>query len=263
MKVIDIIKYVEKTYPVYSELDFDNSGANIVDESESVTGILVCLDATLNAIKYARDNNLNMIVSHHPIIFNAIKNINDDILSTKIKCIIKNSINCYSVHTNFDMNIEKGMCKILVNKIFDKKIIKSNKPLFTNIIKGKEYGGGSIILLNKTFDIIDIVNILKSKLAIKDEKISYYYNDYTKKINKIVIMPGSGSGDVEDVIKLKPDLFITSDLKHNQIIDLLDRDISYINATHYGLEKIFVDYMSDYLQKKFKIKILKYYSENL
>lgn len=257
--MIDITNYIEKKYPINSALDFDNTGANIVDMNDKITGILVCLDATFDAIKFAKDAGINLIVSHHPIIFNPIKNINSDVLSKKIKLIIKNSINCYSMHTNFDVNIEKGMGQALVRKVFDKKIIKTYEPLFTYIVNDKKYGGGSIITLNNKFAISDIVGTLKNKLEISDEKISYYYNDKKSNISKVAIMPGSGSGDVDTVIKLKPDLFISSDLKHNQIIDLLDSGISYIDATHYGLEKVFIEYIASFLQKKFKIKIVKYY----
>lgn len=57
------------------------------------------------------------------------------------------------------------------------------------------------------------------------------------------------------------DCLITSDLKHNQILDLKESGISYIDATHYGLEKIFVLEMEKYLKTlcKKEIKIITCY----
>ena len=115
MKIRDIIKYIEKRYPSKSALDFDNSGANIVSYDDEVKKILVCLDISYNAIKYAIDNNVNFIVSHHPIIFNEIKNINDDTLSKKIRLLLSNNISAYSVHTNF----APGITPIFIHKLLN------------------------------------------------------------------------------------------------------------------------------------------------
>jgi putative NIF3 family GTP cyclohydrolase 1 type 2 len=133
----------------------------------------------------------------------------------------------------------------LINKLFDKSIISSHKILETYSVEGVDYGIGDITTFNKKLKFDEILTIIKSKLELSDEKISYYkVND---DICKIITIPGSGSSEIDLVINEKPDLLITSDLKHNQILDLTEEGISYINATHYGLEKIFIESFSNYL----------------
>ena len=251
MKAYEIAKYIEKTYPLNSQMSFDNSGPIIYNGDDEVSGVLVCLDVTMSAIEFAITNGINLIISHHPMIFNEIKSINNDVLSKRIKALIKNSINTYSVHTNFDVNLKCGMGKILTNKLFDKSLIRSEDILEKYIVSRKKYGIGNIIKLKSFVDFNSILNILKDGIALRDSEISYY-NFNTMPISKIILIPGSGSGEIDLVINEKPDLLITSDLKHNHIIDLLDSNISYINASHYGLEKVFIEYMSKFVMKKFK-----------
>ena len=260
MKIKDFIKTIDKTYPNISQMDFDNSGANIVDFDADIEGVLVCLDATLNAINYAHKNNLNLIVTHHPFIFNAIKNINDDPLAKRIKQLIKYNINIYSIHTNFDVNLKNGMAKILRNKLYKDSEIVKESFIVNYTIDSKKYGLGNIIVLKKPEKYVDLLDRIRTRLDVDYDKLSFYNVANEKLIKKIVIIPGSGSSDIDLVIKEKPDMVITSDLKHNQIIDLIDTGISYVDASHYALEKEFVPQIIKYLNK---IKIKNIHSFNI
>ena len=187
MLIRDLIKKIENIYLLESEFDFDNSGANIVNFDNELKNILVCLDITLDTIDYARMNNVNMIISHHPIIFNSIKNINDDILSKKIKLLNKYDISAYSMHTNFDVNIKYGMGKLVKDKIFSKNEISSEDYLDTFKIKFKKFGIGNIVSLKKSLDLDSMVNRIIDNLQIDSEKICYFAKDKNKPIKKVVI----------------------------------------------------------------------------
>ena len=246
MKIRELINRIEQDFPKKSAMSFDNPGANIVDYDVEIKSVLVTLDITIESIEYAKNNNVNLIISHHPIIFNEIKNINNDPLSKRIKLLNKYDISAYSCHTNYDVNLINGMGINVINKIFDKNEIERHTLLEQYVVDNINYGIGDIITLKQTFDFNEIIKKIIDKLNLDTDKLSFY--DVNKKIKKIVILPGSGSGDVDLVITEKPDLLITSDLKHNQILDLIESSISYINATHYGLEKIFEESFLNYLK---------------
>lgn len=258
MLVKDLINKIEEDFPISSSMSYDNSGANVINFDSEIKGVLVCLDVTIDAINFAKENNANLIISHHPIIFNEIKSINDDPISKRIKMLNKYDISAYSCHTNFDVNIENGMGSNLLKLLFDDKDIISHEYLESFNIDSRQYAIGDIITLKDSNTLQNIVELIKNILNLDDSKISYY--DFNKNVKKIVVIPGSGSGDIELVVKAKPDLLITSDLKHNNIIDLMDENISYINATHYGLEKVFIESFSNYLGSKFNnLNIYKHY----
>ena len=258
MKINELIKKLNKDYPEEIALDFDNTGLNIGDGENIIKDILICVDVDMEAIKLAKEYNCNLIISHHPLTFNSYKNITTDINSKRIKEVIKNNINVYSMHTNFDMNIDKGMAKLVFDKL-DFKNVKNISHIEEFVYKKKKYGMGICFELPKAMHLDDIYNKSIKILELDDKKTALY--KVKDNVKSICIMPGSGRSDVSYVIKKKFDLFITSDLSHNDILDLVDSNINYINLTHYGLEKVFVDYMCRYVSKFVKRKsFCKYYS---
>lgn len=263
MKIFDLFKKIEKDFPLNSAYDFDNPGVNVFIKNEDIKGILVTLDITDASIEYAKKNNVNLIISHHPLIFNPLKNIGDDTISNLVKKLIKYDITAYSMHTNFDVNLKLGMGKLVTNILFDKKEIKSHECIETFVKNKIKYGLADFVVLKKSKSIENILLFIRNKLKIDEKKITAYTPYNLKMISKIVILPGSGSGNVEDVIRKKPDLYITSDLKHNQILELLENDIYYIDATHYGLEKPFVNFLLTYIKKLYNIKIYTYFDERV
>lgn len=107
MKTRDIINILEKKFPKINAEEWDNVGLLIGDYNKEVKKIQFSLDATLESIENAISKKVDMIITHHPIIFKAIKDITEqNILGKKIRDLIKNDINVYAIHTNLDSSID-------------------------------------------------------------------------------------------------------------------------------------------------------------
>lgn len=46
-------------------------------------------------------------------------------------------------------------------------------------------------------------------------------------------------------------MLVTGDISHHQGIDSVARNMAVIDAGHYGLEHIFIDYMAGFLEEQF------------
>ena len=75
MIVKDVTKYLEKIAPLHLQESYDNSGLQVGDYKSEVKGVLVSLDVTMEVIDDAINQQCNLIVAHHPIIFGEIKNV--------------------------------------------------------------------------------------------------------------------------------------------------------------------------------------------
>lgn len=117
MLVKDVCAAMEKWAPIAWQESYDNSGLLVGDKNIPVKGILISLDCTEEVIEEAIQRGCNMIVSHHPIIFKALKKITGEnyVEKTIIKAI-QNSISIYASHTNLD-HAPKGVSHQLANKI--------------------------------------------------------------------------------------------------------------------------------------------------
>ena len=92
MRIInDIIKEMEVLAPSYLKEDFDNVGLMVGDRNKEVNKVLLALDCTLKVIEEAKREEVDLIITHHPLIFRKPNNITTDTLQgKKIIELIKN-----------------------------------------------------------------------------------------------------------------------------------------------------------------------------
>jgi len=109
MKLKEITNYLESIAPLSFQESYDNSGLIIGDASAEVNAALITLDCTEEVVEEAIENNCNLIIAHHPIIFSGLKKITGQnyVERTIIKAI-KNDISIYAIHTNLD-NAKTGV----------------------------------------------------------------------------------------------------------------------------------------------------------
>ena len=99
-----LIKKIEAKYPLNLAYDWDNVGLLVGDFDMDVKKVLVVLEANEKVIEEAIENNIDLIITHHPFIFKKMNKINTQDLKGKlIHKLIKNDIALYSMHTNFDI----------------------------------------------------------------------------------------------------------------------------------------------------------------
>lgn len=71
--VKDIANIIEEKAPKFLKEDFDNVGLMVGDNNKEVKSVLLALDCTKKVIKEAIDNNVDLIITHHPLIFKNLK----------------------------------------------------------------------------------------------------------------------------------------------------------------------------------------------
>ena len=244
MKVSEVTEILDKWMPRSIAEDFDNVGLLIGDSNSEVKNILVTLDTTSNVIDEAIDNNCNLIISYHPIIFNDLKKVTLDsgyVQKSVIKAV-KNNISVYAIHTSLD-NHAKGISYFLSKKIglkntsvlIPKKNHDSNLKLGMGI-KGK---------LEKPLEEDDFFNLLKDKLNLKYLRHSVKLN---RKVSKVSVVAGSGSFAIKDSLDCNVDAFITSDLKYHNFFEA-DNETLLIDIGHYESENHIKLIIKDFLIK--------------
>ena len=117
MKINKIIQSLEQWAPPAYQESYDNSGLLTGDSSQELKGTLITLDCTEAVVDEAIQNNCNLIVAHHPIIFGGLKSLTGKnyVERTVIKAI-KNDICIYAIHTNLD-NMNHGVNKKIADII--------------------------------------------------------------------------------------------------------------------------------------------------
>lgn len=229
-KVKDIIKEMEKFAPKFLKEDFDNVGLMVGDKEKEVEKILLALDCTLEVIEEAKSNNIDLIITHHPLIFRKPSSITTDTLQgKKIIELIKNDISLYSSHTNLDSS-EDGLNDTIMKILdFDKsEIIEVNK----NSRDGKKEGLGRIVSLDKEIFLEELISIVKEKLNIDGVKVVVG----KPTVSKLAVINGSGQDFFEKAVRMGADCIITGDTTYHYASDYKEMGISIIDAGHFASE---------------------------
>lgn len=100
---VEIIQIFEDLYPKHLAEKWDSIGLQIGTLDKEITKVLVTLDVALEVVKEAIEIGAELIIAHHPIIFNPLKSIHTDTHYGKIiELCVKHNIAVYAAHTNLD-----------------------------------------------------------------------------------------------------------------------------------------------------------------
>ena len=135
MLILDIIQTLESFAPLAYQEPYDNSGLLTGNKNATCTGVLCTLDVTVDVIEEAKLKNCNLIVAHHPIIFNGLKKITgSNYVEQTIISAIKNDIAIYACHTNLD-NVFHGVNHKIADRLglINRKILQPKTNILSKL----------------------------------------------------------------------------------------------------------------------------------
>ncbi len=244
MKVEQILSLLEeKVAPVKLSDNFckkyglyDNSGI-IINCGNEVTGVLFTLDLTAEAVSKAVSSGFNVIITHHPAVYGGISRF-DLVANPQAAALaecVKNGVSVISMHLNFDA-AERGIDYRLMQGLGGE-----NARILADI-DGGGYGR--------------VYSVSPQKLSIYSENVSkefktdrlLVYGRPDKLIKKAASFCGAGCDDKAMAFACEQgaDVFISSDMKHHEILNLTRKGLAVLILTHYasenyGFEKIYLE----------------------
>lgn len=262
-----ITEKLEQLAPKAAACDWDNPGLLVGRSDREVSRIYVALDATCTVVDAAIDAGCDLIVTHHPIIFRGVKSINDQsALGLKLLDLIRNDVSVFSMHTNFD-SCPGGMADIVCAALGLRKTGLMEQTGFLpkdtqngaaeglqlrvveteGDVNPDAYGIGFTAELPELLSAAELAARVKACFGLPF--VQYY--DAGMPIRRIACCPGSGRGELKEVLSLGVDAFLSGDMGHHEGLDLCEEGISLLDAGHYGLEHIFVHYIAEFLRAEF------------
>lgn len=237
-KVKDFYGYLNSIAPFETQEDWDNSGMLVGDMNAEVKKAAVVLDITHEEIKKAKAIGADLIISHHPVIFNPIKSVTKGSVPYEL---VASSINALCCHTPLD--IADGGTNDSLAELLGIEVTRTDDPILrlgtVEPTTAQELAG-------------KIANILNTKVR---------YADAGKTIKKIAICTGAGCSLIEAAGEI--DAFITGDASHHNFLDCVQAGITLIAAGHYETEIIVVPVLVKKLQAQFPdIEIIDIKQEN-
>ena len=237
--VKDIFNHLNNLADVKLAEKWDNVGLMLGSNNNEVNKVLVCLDVTTSVVEEAIANNVNLIVSHHPLIFKPLKNIDytTDFKSRIIRNLIKNDISVISFHTNLD-SATLGLNDYLA------KILKLNEiqVLFEHSLDNTA-GLGRIGKLTNPMKLNDFITYIKNCFSL--ETVSAVIGD-EKEISTIALLGGSGADFIYTLPEV--DVYLTGDVGYHAALDAIEMKKNIIDVGHFT-ENLVKDLLLDYISE--------------
>ncbi len=243
VKAEDIIKKMESIAPKGICCNWDNVGVMVGDSDKEVKKVLLALDCSADVIDEAVSIDADMIITHHPFIFKAVKNLDyKNPLSIKIAKVIKNDILVYSAHTNLDI-ADYGTNYTLA-EILELEDMEGLVPMGEGNFMGR---AGK---LKNEMSFGEFIDFVKKKLGAERLVVNGNMDTVVKKVG---LCTGAGA-DHEYLLRAKElgcDAYVTGDVGYHDGQTAEDIGICLIDGTHYLTEVIVVNTIYDILSEEF------------
>lgn len=246
MKVKDIYRFLNERFPFESALDFDNCGLLIGSEEAEVKCAVAALDCTSEVLEFAIEKKAELIITHHPVIFEGVKSVTDETLIYKA---VKNGISVICAHTNLDTSdggVNDALCAVLGLENIE-KIVCADGYTFR---KG---------VLPKPMTADELAHYAKERLL-----FGVRFVDGGKQIRTLAVSSGSGSSMYEDAFNSGADAFLSSEIKHNVFLTAKSDGFAVLDAGHEATERIVVEPLTALLKASLHdVNFISYTNENI
>ena len=213
-----ITNIIENFAPIETQEAWDCSGWLVETANPQISKIMLALTVTEDILNQARQNNCDMIISHHPLFFIPLEFRN---------------INIYCAHTNFD-KAQGGTSDILIKTIFPDLEIEQCGDFLR------------ICSLKTPIKIEDFVQ----KLKFLSPNLRYVNNHNITEIKKIAFCAGSGSDFIQESFESGADALVTGDLKFHAA---LESPIVLFDIGHFESEILSLKVLKNLIGNKIEI----------
>jgi GTP cyclohydrolase I len=243
IRVEDIAGLLEKIAPVHLSEEWDNCGLQVGSTQWEVKKIWVALDPLMTVVEDAGRRGVDMVITHHPLIFKALKCIELDSPEGKvIASAINHRIAIYAAHTNLD-SAAGGINDVLAQKIG----LGNLRPMI--MPKGcrssdEAAGESAMVGIGRIGDLSEPVTVrqwigdIKKCFGIQHVKAA---GNIDRIVHRAAVCSGSGGSLMDTFLSSDADVFVTGDLRYHDARAVEDASRTFIDIGHFASDHIILD----------------------
>lgn len=225
MKMREIIDVMEMIAPPELAEEWDNPGLMVGMQNQEIKKVLVSLDLNMEVVEEATENDVDLVITHHPLIFHPLKRIDNPVL---IKLIQRN-ICVYSAHTNLDA-AQGGVNDALAAALHLKQVQAEGMLRYGKI---------------EPISLSEWEKSVREHLQVSALRVS---GDPETVISQVAVLGGSGGGFVQQASQLGCDVLVTGEASYHHAQQAQELGIALIAAGHYETETVVVPNLADRLK---------------
>lgn len=241
MLIKQVTDVIERFAPLSLQASYDNSGLIVGRSDDEVHCALLAVDVTDEVLDEAQREGCDLIITHHPIIFHALKRFNSaDHVQRAVERAIRSGIALYACHTNLD-SAPGGMSWRLASMlgIGSLEVLQPTDPVNAQV------GFGVVGRLPEAMNTLDFLREMQRRLGVQVVRHSDLVTD---QVRRVAVCTGAGASLIGDARLAGAELYITADLKYNDFM-IPDRTLTVADIGHYESEYCAIELIFDILSE--------------
>ncbi len=252
MVIDEIINNLEEKFPPALSAKWDKSGWQYKGSKKATDVVVISLDITTKVIAQAIDVGANLIISHHPILFNTPVCLDSNTYPTSaIIKAIKSDISVYSFHTNID-SAAGGMNDYLAG-MFNMENMHipegdNREMVFARVGTISRISGVEMVKKCRSLLDIDSVRII---------------GILPRTIDKLLVVSGSGNSVIKEMDPTSFDVAITGDIKYHDRLFFRENRYAILDVGHFIEKILFTKILQNSLEEIYEGKLVSIKSDEL
>ena len=244
--VTDIYRHLDEVAPFSLQMDFDNAGFLVGRGDQAVTKVLVALDITEIVAEEAETWGAELIVAHHPVIFQPVHRVTDtDPVGQVLLTLAERRIAAICAHTNLDA-VAGGVNDALAQRLGLVQTEQLKQDGTDHL--GRPYGIGRVGVWEGT-GMYAPAFAQQVKEALGANGVRYV--DARRPVRRVAVGGGACGDMLSDAFRMGCDTFVTSDVKYHSFLDAKAMGLNLIDAGHYPTENVVCPVLVKWLSAAF------------
>ncbi len=248
MLICEIAAVIEAFAPLAWQEDYDNAGLIVGRPEDEVHAALLAVDVTEEVLDEAEAKGCDLVITHHPIVFRALKRFNSaDYVQRCVERAIRRGIALYACHTNLD-SAPHGMSWQLAESlgIGELRVLQPAER-WQGAACGSpaesadaEVGFGVVGNLPEPVATMDFMRRMQRLLDVRCVR----HSDLVRpEVRRVAVCTGAGASLIGDARRAGADLYLTADLKYNDFMTpdkaLVVADIGHFESEYCAIRLLF------------------------
>ncbi len=238
MKLREVIAALEHLAPLRLQDEWDNSGLQVGFPEAEIDSVLVCLDITEAVVDEAIAAKCNLIVSHHPLIFKALRQVSD--ATYQQRCVVKAlaaGVSIYSAHTSLD-NAPGGVNHRIA------ALLGLQKLRWLSPRDGEDAGSGLVGELPASEP--DAAFLARVQRTFGVPCLQHSALD-GRQVRRVAVCGGAGAFLLHDAVCAGADCFLSGEFHYHDYFE--NQGVLLAELGHYQSEQFTQDLLLEYLRK--------------
>jgi dinuclear metal center YbgI/SA1388 family protein len=252
--VAKIIQIMDQLAPPLLAEEWDNVGLQIGDPRQPAGRIWVALDPSPEVVKAACQKKVDLLVTHHPLIFRPLTSIDFETPGGSIiQMATHHQLAIFSAHSNLDI-VQDGVNDVLAQRLGLRNLAvlqpiqarERAKENMTSLTGDEtEFGIGRIGALTRAGSLKSLVTMVKKRLKLDFVKVS---GDLEMKVTRVAICSGSGSSLMQAFLSSKAQVYISGDIHYHNAREAETANRGIIDIGHFPSEHLMVEVLAQQLE---------------